>query len=249
MALFFEFVAQADGAGFGKPQVGAALRRAMEARQRFPAGDAQIREMIDRLIDDTGLVGGHRAADALAHLHLATATGQVQAEPIGHQFGEGTHQFQIAWTQGRIGLVPEAAERPIQLAVAESDRHAQVRSNGHAAGLRNQARGTHGTGIGNQLGQVSGHYLLTIALAERDDVAGLERRLGLGVHMAKDAILLAKFGEKGHVHVQVGAQGMQHLVDITLAAQVTGAQADHIQQLGTRFPHILTPGKLRPESV
>ncbi len=126
---------------------------------------------------------------------------------------ERLQHAQVAIVERAIGLEAEAAESAVDAAVAQPDRHAEMRPDRHRAGHFQRGGFGDGGGVGDQLRDASGDDLAAIAAVIGKAVADLDRAVAGGVDVAHHHRVGDEFGCEGDVHPEMRADRLKDAVD------------------------------------
>ena len=209
--------AHAGFLGVGEPEVGRTPGLAHEARQGLDPGDLEIGEPVDRLEQDLRIAlarprrGSSRCLRARSRSSSMSAAIWFAISPEKVRM-RSRSRSPSSW-MGLVGRSSRRCRRRSRLrAVTGTLIWAPIGIEWVSG--RARASGTVG-GVGNELGQAALDDVLAIALRHRDDAADLDRGVGpRGVDAAENAAGAEEFGEERDIHAEVGADGLQHAVDV-----------------------------------
>ena len=162
---------------------------------------------------------------------------------LGGQGRERANRIQIARGQGPVRLVAEAAEAAIDAAVAEPQRHVEVRADRQRGGDRKRHRLGMIPGVDDQLGQPALQDPVAIGLFLRLGIAGL-RRCGLvRIDMGELAAAVDEAGGEGDVHAQMGAHRLEDAVDRLVGRGLSDGAGEEVRQgIGHLGPSLSSKG-------
>ena len=146
------------------------------------------------------------------------------------QGGEGAHRIEVARGQRPVRLVAEAAEAAVDAAVAEPQRHVEVRADRQRRGDRKRQRLGMIAGVDDQLGQPALQDPVAKGVFLRLGIAGLGRCGLVRIDVGELAAAVDEAGGEGDVHAQMDAHRLEDAVDRLIGRGLAGGAGEDVRQ-------------------